>query len=137
MIRPLVELILAHRHSRESWDPKMALQGKDRRIFQRVSIQMPCQMDNRLFGLESQASAVNLSLGGISVVAPVTWPEGSQVRVHFETLVIDGLIVYRKDATLADQECRYGIKFEKLRLKDLLKLRKVLQRQYQGPLAAL
>ena len=78
-----------------------------------------------------------MSLGGLALVAPVTWPEGSQVRVHFETLVVNGLIVYRKDATLSDQECRYGVKFEKLRLKDLLKLRKVLQSNYQGPLAAL
>jgi hypothetical protein len=137
MIRSFVELFLAHRHSRESWDPKQALAGRDRRIFQRVPVKFPCKIDNRLFNLESQGSTTNLSLGGMALAAPVTWPEGSQVRVHFETLVIDGLIVYRKDATLADPECRYGIKFEKLRLKDLLKLRKVLQRQYQGPLAAL
>ena len=62
MIRPIVELFLAHRHSRESWDPKMALSGRDRRVFQRVAVQIPCRMDNRLFGLESQASAVNLGL---------------------------------------------------------------------------
>jgi len=137
MIRPLVELFLAHRHSRESWDPKQALQGRDRRVFQRVAVQMPCRMDNRLFGLESDGATVNLSLGGIGLVAPVTWPEGSQVRVHFNELVLDGLIVYRKDPTLSNQECRYGIKFQKLRLRDLLKLRKVLLVNYQGPLAVL
>ena len=130
-------MYLAHRHSRESWDPKTALQGRDRRIFQRVGVKIPCQMDNQLFGLESQASAINLSLGGMSVVAPVTWPEGSQVRVHFDRLVLEGLIVYRKDPTLASQECRYGIKFQKLRLNDLLKLRRILQGNFQGPLAVL
>jgi hypothetical protein len=115
----------------------MALQGRDRRVFQRVAVQIPCRMDNRLFGLESQASAINLSLGGMGLVAPVTWPEGSQVRVAFHEIVIDGLIVYRKDPSLSDKECRYGIKFQKLRLKDLLKLRKVLQGKYRGPLAVL
>jgi hypothetical protein len=137
MIKSFMEMFLAHRHSRESWDPKMALQGKDRRIFQRVSIQLSCRIENRLFGLESQASAVNLSLGGMSVVAPVTWPEGSQVRVLFNELVLNGLIVYRRDPTLSNQECRYGIKFQGLRVTDLLKLRKVLQGVFQGPLAVL
>jgi hypothetical protein len=94
-------------------------------------------MDNRLFGLESEASAVNLSLGGMSVVAPVTWPEGSEVKIRFEELELDGLIVYRRDPTLADKECRYGIKFQKLHMTDLLKLRKVLQGNFQGPLAVL
>jgi hypothetical protein len=98
---------------------------------------MPCRMDNRLFGLESEASAVNLSLGGISVEAPVTWPEGSQVNVHFNELILEGLIVYRKDPIQANQECRYGIKFQKLHLTDLLKLRKVLQGNFKGPLAVL
>ena len=137
MFRGLVEMFLAHRHSRESWDPKQALSGRDRRIFQRVVAQLPCKIDNRLFGLESEGSTTNLSLGGMALIAPVTWPEGSQVRVHFESLVMDGLIVYRKDATVADKECRYGVKFQKLRLRDLLKLRKVLQGHYQGPLAVL
>ena len=133
----MVELFLAHRHSRQSWDPKEALLGRDRRVFQRVPIELPCRLDNRLFGLESQGSAVNLSLGGMGVVAPVAWPEGSQVRVHFDQLVIDGLIVFRKDATPTTAECRYGIKFQKLGFQDLLKLRKVLQKNYPGPLAVL
>jgi len=137
MIRSFVELFLAHRHSRESWDPKQALLGRDRRVFQRVAVQLSCRMDHRLFGLESQASAINLSLGGIALLAPVTWPEGSQVRVSFDEFVLDGLIVYRKDPALSSTECRYGIKFQKLRLTDLLKLRKMLQSHYQGPLAVL
>jgi hypothetical protein len=137
VIRTFVELFLAHRHSRESWDPKQSLQGKDRRVFQRIAVQIPCRMDNPLFGLESQGSTVNLSLGGMGLVAPVAWPEGSQVRVRFNSLVIDGLIVFRKDAAVPDSDCRYGIKFQKLRVNDLLKLRKVLQENYQGPLAVL
>jgi hypothetical protein len=132
-----MELFLAHRHSRESWDPKRALLGKDRRVFQRVAIQMPCRMDNRLFGLESQGSTVNLSLGGMGLVAPVTWPEGSQVRLSFDSIVLEGLIVFRRDVTAVSPECRYGIRFQKLGVKDLLKLRKVLQQNYQGPLAVL
>ena|SRR5258708_7416305 len=136
-MRTLVELFLAHKHSRESWDPKQALQGRDRRIFQRVPVQMPCKLDNPLFGLESQGLTINLSLGGMGLVASVTWPEGSQVRVSFGSLVIDGLIVYRRDVTVANQECRYGIRFQKLGVKDLLKLRKVLQDNYKGPLAVL
>ncbi len=98
---------------------------------------MPCKMDNRLFGLESQGSTVNLSLGGVGLVASVTWPEGSQVRVSFNSLVVDGLIVYRRDVTMNNQECRYGIRFQNLEFRDLLKLRKVLQENYKGPLAVL
>jgi len=135
MIRSLVELFLAHRHSRESWDPKSVLPGRDRRVFQRVAVRMPCRMDNRLFGLESKGDTVNLSLGGMSLAAPVTWPEGSQVRVHFNALALDGLIVYRQDPAQPDKECRYGVKFQKLRLIDLLRLRRVLQGNFQGPLA--
>jgi hypothetical protein len=127
VIRPLVELFLAHKHSRESWDPTKALLGKDRRVFQRIALEMPCKMDNQLFGLESEGSMVNLSLGGLGVVAPVSWPEGSQVRVSFDAIVLNGLIVYRRDASATNRECRYGIKFQKLGLMDLLKLRKIIQ----------
>ena len=137
MIRPLVELFLAHKHSRESWDPREALLGKDRRVFQRVPVQTPCRMDNRLFGLESEGSVVNLSLGGMSLVAPVSWPEGSQVQISFGALVLDGLVVYRRDATASCPECRYGIKFQKLGISKLLKLRRLLQENYKGPLAVL
>jgi hypothetical protein len=73
----------------------------------------------------------------MGVMAPVTWPEGSQVRVHFDQLVVDGQIVFRKDAMSAGTECRYGIRFQKLSLKDLMRLRKVLHGNYQGPLAVL
>ena len=135
MIRPLVELFLAHKHSRESWDPKQAALGKERRVFQRVPVRVPCRMDNQLFGLESQGSTLNLSLGGMSLVAPVSWPEGSQVRVSFGPLVLNGLVVYRRDASPTNHECRYGIRFQKLGFSNLIRLRKVLQENYKGPLA--
>jgi PilZ domain-containing protein len=127
VIRPIVELFLAHKHSRESWDPTQALLGKDRRVFERIALQIPCKMNNQLFGLESEGSTVNLSLGGVGLVAPVSWPEGSQVRVSFDAVALNGLIVYRRDATASNQECRYGIKFQKLGFVDLLKLRKVIK----------
>jgi hypothetical protein len=92
-------------------------------------------MDNQLFGLESQGSTLNLSLGGMSLVAPVSWPEGSQVRVSFGPLVLNGLVVYRRDASPTNHECRYGIKFQKLGFSNLIRLRKVLQENYKGPLA--
>ena len=63
----------------------------------------------------------------MGVVAPVSWPEGSQVRVSFSALVLNGLIVYRRDAPATNEECRYGIKFQKLGLIDLLKLRKIIK----------
>ena len=127
MFKNVVELFLAHKHSRETWDPTDALLGKDRRIFERISVQIPCKINNQLFGLESEGSTVNLSLGGMGLVAPVSWPEGSQVRVSFKALVLNGLIVYRRDAAAVNEECRYGIKFQKLGLTDLFKLRKIIQ----------
>jgi len=137
MIRSLVELFLSYRHSREAWNPRDALLGKDRRVFQRVSVQMPCRLDNRLFGLESDGATLNLSLGGVGLVAPVAWPEGSQVKVHLSDMDLNGIIVYRKDPVLSSKDCRYGVKFQRLKMRDLLKLRKVLQKNYQGPLAVL
>jgi len=137
VIRPLVELFLAHRHSRESWDPKRAAMGKDRRVFQRVSVAVPCRIENRFFGLEAQGVSVNLSLGGMGLMAPVAWPEGSQVCVQFDSLDLEGMIVYRRDAAAPHADCRYGIKFQKLRVRDLWKLRKVLQTNHRGPLAVL
>ena len=135
MFRSFVELFLAHKHSRETWDPRQALLGKDRRIFQRIPVQLPCKMDNQLFGLESEGSVVNLSLGGMGLVAPVSWPEGSQVRVSFGPLVLNGLVVFRQDATPTKPECRYGIRFQKVGFSNLFKLRKVLKENYKGPLA--
>lgn len=97
-------------------------------------------MDNRLFGLESQGSTLNLSLGGMGLMAPVAWPEGSQVRVHLDSLslVVDGLVVFRQEASEdSNAQCRYGVKFQRMGLKELLKLRRALRENYKGPLAVL
>jgi hypothetical protein len=137
MFRGVMELLLAHRHSREVWDPKQALLGRDRRIFQRVSVEIPCRLNNPLFGLESEGSTVNLSLGGVGIVAPVAWPEGSEVRVQLGSLSLAGLIVYRKDVSVSNTQCRYGIKFRRVRFRELLQLRRVLAQSHKGPLAVL
>jgi len=41
------------------------------------------------------------------------------------------LIVYRRDASTSNQECQYGIKFQKLGLIDLLKF----AQDHKGPAA--
>jgi len=124
---------MAHRHSREAWSPKEALLGRDRRIFLRVPVKVACRMNNRLFGLESAGTTVNLSLGGVGVVAPVNWPEGSQVDVHLGDygMRLEGLVVFRRDAS---PEFRYGVKFQRLKYRDLAKLRRILQKNHHGPL---
>src|SRR5688500_785605 len=114
MMSALMELFLAHQHSRQTWDPLQASLGKERRIFQRIALDMPCRMNNPLFGLESDASVVNLSMGGMGVVAPVSWPEGSQIKVVFNSLELAGMVVFRRDPASSKEPCRYGIKFQKL-----------------------
>lgn len=126
MIRSLMELILAHSHSRKVWDPTQANLGKERRVFQRIALKVPCRMDNPLFGLESQGSTENMSMGGMGLLAPVHWPEGSQVTVTVGALVLNGLVVYRRDSGQAQEPARYGIKFQKLGVLDLFKLRRIV-----------
>ena len=133
-----MELMLAFRHSREQWSPRDTLLGRDRRIFQRVPVQMPCRMDNRLFGLEGSGTTVNLSLGGLGLLAPVEWPEGSQVKVSVEglSLNLEGLIVFRVEVPRAGAgQYRYGVKFQKLTFRDAMHLRRILKQKYNGPLA--
>jgi hypothetical protein len=128
-----MELLLARRHSRESWVPAQALMGRDRRIFQRVPLQERCQLRNPLFGLESEGNIVNLSLGGAGVVAPVSWPEGGRVRLQCESwsLEIDAIIVFRKEQAAS---FRYGLKFQDMSLRPLIRLRRLLRKNYGGPL---
>lgn len=82
-------------------------------------------MDNTLFGLNTPGTAVNLSLGGVGVLASVNWPEGSQVRVYIEALDLrlEGMIVFRQNA---EPESRYGVKFQKLGMRSLWRLRHIL-----------
>jgi PilZ domain-containing protein len=134
MFRSLVELYLAHRHSREEWSPRQALLGRDRRIFVRVPVAVSCRMHNRLFGLESGGTTVNLGLGGVGLLAPVNWPEGSQVEVHLGDygMRLEGMVVFRRDAP---PDYRYGVKFQRLGIRDLAKLRRILRKKHSGPLA--
>ncbi len=67
-----------------------------------------------------------MSMGGMSLTAPVSWPEGSQVRVTFGPLILNGMVVYRRDPGVSNELCRYGIKFQQLGLGDLLKLRRII-----------
>ncbi len=137
IFRKWIELFLALRHSRQPWDPKNAQLGKDRRIFQRVAVEIPCRMEHPLFGLESSGALVNLSLGGAGVTAAVNWPHGSRVKVLFGECSIEGLIVFRQDRVQNSPSYRYGVKFQSLDLKKLMKLRDVLEKNYAGPLAVL
>ncbi len=116
---------MAHAHSRKIWDPTQANLGKERRVFQRITLKLPCKMDNPLFGLESEGSTENLSMGGMGLLAPVSWPEGSQVRVSFNSLSLNGMVVYRRDG-VTKEPARYGIKFQELGISDLFKLRKII-----------
>lgn len=134
MIRSLIDLFLAHQHSREPWTPRQILLGKDRRIFQRVPVNVPCRMDNSLYGMQTSGTAVNLSLGGVGLMADVNWPEGSEVRVFIEALDLQmaGTIVFRKEEQPVS---RYGVKFSSMGLLALWRLHRILRNRYQGPLA--
>jgi hypothetical protein len=133
VFRDVIAMFQAHRQSREVWSPREGLLGRDRRIFQRIGIQIPCRMDSRLFGLESHGKVLNLSLGGVGLVAPVTWPEGSQVRVFLEGLDLrmEGLIVFRAET---NDGFRYGVKFQRIGVHQLMKVRRALRQEYRGPL---
>ena len=133
MIRLMLELLLAHRHSLESWTPTQSLLGRDRRIFQRIPLNGTCQLTNPLFNLESKGEIVNLSLGGAGVVAPVTWPEGGRIRIQVESLSFDveAVIVFRKEQAAM---YRYGVKFINLGFRPLFQLRRILRQNYSGPL---
>jgi hypothetical protein len=133
VFRDVLALFKAHRHSREEWSPRESLLGKDRRIFQRIAVRLPCRMDSRLFGLESEGRMMNLSLGGMGLVAPVTWPEGSQVRIYLAALDLrmEGVIVFRAEGS---EGFRYGVKFQRVGLPQLVKLRRALRQEFKGPL---
>jgi len=129
---------LARGQSRQGWNPKQALLGRDRRIFERVALELPCRFENKLYGQQAQGSTVNISLGGVGLVAPVTWPEGSHIWFSIEGLSVEGLIVFRRPSPDGDpRECLYGVKFQNMRFKDLSQVRKLLRKHFHGPLAVL
>lgn len=140
MIRALKELFLARRQSNEVWNPLQTNLGRDRRIFQRVPVRMAMRMDNRVFGLQAEGSLLNLSLGGAGLVAGVSWPEGSQVRVYLESIRFeaDAIVVFRRDASKgATTQFQYGVKFHKMNLKKLVQLRQILKKHSNGPLTVI
>lgn len=134
MIRDLAALIKAHRQSRKIWTPKEALLGRDRRIFFRVPVHVACRLDSDVFGLESPATVVDVSLGGAGLTAPVSWPEGSQVRIRFDEYAfqVNGVICFRLEGK---STMRYGVQFQRLGVRALLQLRKILRERHQGPLS--
>ena len=123
----------AYRHSLEAWSPKESLLGHDRRIFHRVERSFECRLNSRLYGLESGGRTINLSLGGMNVVAPVEWPEGSRLRVTIASADFgaDAIICFRVPF---DKESRYGLKFQNAGLRELITLRRILRETYQESL---
>jgi hypothetical protein len=90
-------------------------------------------MNNRLYGMDTSGTLVNLSLGGAGFTAPAKWPEGNRVRVFIDEFrfVADAVIVFRGDG---ETDFLYGIKFERIGLNNIVKLRCILRRHYQGSL---
>jgi hypothetical protein len=127
-------MLRALRDSRQAWSPKEALLGRDRRTFYRLPVHASCRLNSQLFGLESVATVVNISLGGAGITAPVSWPEGSQMRIRFDEygLEIEGVICFRSEGK---SEARYGVKFHKLGLRALMQIRRILRERYEGPLS--
>jgi c-di-GMP-binding flagellar brake protein YcgR len=126
-------IFLAHRRSREAWDPTQVHLGRDRRIFVRVPLKVICQMDHQTFNLETHGTLVNLSLGGAGFLAPVNWPEGSRVRLIVESYDFEApaIIVFRK-ATSA--EYLYGVQFRDTSFRTLFQLRGILRKNHRGSL---
>jgi hypothetical protein len=133
--RDVVSMLKALRYSREVWSSKEALLGRDRRSFYRLPVHASCRLNSQLFGLESVATVVNLSLGGVGLEAPIQWPEGSQMRIRFDEygLEIEGVICFRVEEKTGT---RYGVKFQKLGLRALMQVRRILRERYEGPLSA-
>src|SRR5579872_5813346 len=133
MLRRWSELFLAYRQSRQAWRPQEAHLGRDRRVFRRIPVKIAYRMHNRVYGLETNGSLANLSLGGAGFVAPVNWAEGSQIHLIIEeyTFAADGLIVFRK---AEGGQFMYGAKFQSLNVKNLMKLRRILKKNHDGPL---
>jgi hypothetical protein len=133
MLNEFVEIMTAHRISREIWDPRQANLGADRRVFHRVAVSIPCRLIHSSFGLESAATALNIGLGGTGVLAPVNWSEGSRIRVRLDPLGLDvnAVIVFRREEA---SQFHYGVKFQEVGFFDILKLRRFLQKHYPGRL---
>jgi hypothetical protein len=125
VIRGIVEIISAHRSSRERWALEQPPLGQDRRIYSRVPFKSVCRLINPMFGLEGQCSTLDISLGGMGLVGPINWPEGSHVLVQIASLDFDceAVIVFRKEEP---PQFRYSVKFQRLGFWQLIKLQRTL-----------
>jgi hypothetical protein len=115
-------------------DVEQAGAGQDRRVFRRVPVVVPCRIANAMFGLESEATTVNISMDGMGLLAPVNWSESSRIRIQlapagFET---EGVIVYRKGETPG---YRYGVRFAGTKISQIFKLRRFLKQHHSGKLS--
>ncbi len=102
-------------------------------MFRRVPVRITYKMRNRVYGLETEGLLADLSLGGVGFVAPVNWPEGSQIHVTVGAFGFqsDCVIVYRRPA---GEEFFYGAKFQSTSLRHLSRLQKILKKNHDGPL---
>jgi c-di-GMP-binding flagellar brake protein YcgR len=134
VIRGILEIVAALRHSRENGDPDNAALGRDRRFFQRIPVRIAVKMKNRVYGLEAQGTLVDLSLGGAGFIVPVNWPEGSHVRLRLEGLDFeaDTIVVFRIEEAA---NFHYGVQFKRLQLGQAYKLRRILRDRHSGPLS--
>jgi c-di-GMP-binding flagellar brake protein YcgR len=133
MFRTFAEIWVAYKESRQAWRPQQAQLGRDRRQFYRVPIRVACRTSNRTYGQEMEATLVNLSLGGAGFLAPAKWPEGSRVRIVIDTLRFEtnAVTVFRGDGA---SDFLYGVKFERMGIRNIVKLRRILRQHYQGSL---
>ncbi len=135
MLRDWFDLFRAHRQSREDWVPAEGLLGRDRRVFQRIPCRIVCQLASEVFEMKCEGTTVNLSMGGLQLSLPVVWPEGSPVQVKLSSLGFsaEGVIAYRSGTA---SPCQYGIKFQRMGIQSLIKLRRIMRENYKGPLGA-
>lgn len=133
VLSEFLEILLAYRRAREAFDTQPSNLGQDRRVFERVHRQVNCRLANPMFGLETLGTTVDISLDGLGVVAPINWSQGSRVRLWIDDIGFEaaGLIVFRKEET---PQFRYGIRFTKTGIFQILKLRRFLQQNHSGRL---
>ncbi len=134
MLYGFLEVWLAYRSSRQLFDSRVPMHGQDRRVFQRVPVKLSCDLANPLFGLETTGTTIDISLDGLGLTAPVNWSEGNHIRVQFKELQFDAnaVIVFRKEEASV---FRYGVRFRRANIFQILKLRRFLKKYHSGPLS--
>jgi hypothetical protein len=129
----VLETLAAYRRSREIFLEQVPGGGRDRRVFQRVQLQTACRLSNPVFGLESSGTTTDISLDGLGVIAPVNWAHGNRIRLSLGAAGFEasGVIVFRREEA---PNFRYGVRFEKTGLLQILKLRRFLKQTHKGRL---